>query len=259
MHRVVDRIPVVVQDGLLAVLVIAVSLTELATSDDHDDPRRAAHGDGPARGRRRRAGRAPRPPGAGLAGRRMPRVGLRARPLPRPGPALRCPDRGLLRGGPHLTPHRGGDRRDHPRGHRYRGRRRCRRSPGAPARPRPPRRPGRAGAPRRSRRGSPRRGSGGPAPGGRRRLGLPDRAGGPHQRAPPRRLGPGRRRGALRLGRGGRRGDRRRCGHLRPPPRPTHRVAGLVGMRERASLLGGSLEAGPRQGGGFRVLATLPV
>ena len=34
---------------------------------------------------------------------------------------------------------------------------------------------------------------------------------------------------------------------------------GLVGMRERASLLGGSLEAGPRQGGGFRVLATLPV
>ena len=34
---------------------------------------------------------------------------------------------------------------------------------------------------------------------------------------------------------------------------------GLVGMRERASLLGGSLEAGPRQSGGFRVLATLPV
>jgi signal transduction histidine kinase len=34
---------------------------------------------------------------------------------------------------------------------------------------------------------------------------------------------------------------------------------GLVGMRERAWLLGGSLEAEPRQGGGFRVLATLPV
>ncbi len=34
---------------------------------------------------------------------------------------------------------------------------------------------------------------------------------------------------------------------------------GLVGMRERASLLGGSLEAGPRQEGGFRVLATLPL
>jgi signal transduction histidine kinase len=34
---------------------------------------------------------------------------------------------------------------------------------------------------------------------------------------------------------------------------------GLLGMRERASLLGGTLEAGPRQGGGFRVLATLPV
>jgi signal transduction histidine kinase len=41
------------------------------------------------------------------------------------------------------------------------------------------------------------------------------------------------------------------------PTDPTGR--GLVGMRERASLLGGSLEAGPRQGGGFQVLATLPV
>lgn len=34
---------------------------------------------------------------------------------------------------------------------------------------------------------------------------------------------------------------------------------GLVGMRERASLLGGSFEAGPRLGGGFRVTARLPV
>ena len=38
MHRVVDRIPVVVQDGLLALVVIAVSLTELATSDDTMTP-----------------------------------------------------------------------------------------------------------------------------------------------------------------------------------------------------------------------------
>jgi signal transduction histidine kinase len=34
---------------------------------------------------------------------------------------------------------------------------------------------------------------------------------------------------------------------------------GIVGMRERARSLGGSLEAGPRPGGGFRVQATLPV
>jgi signal transduction histidine kinase len=34
---------------------------------------------------------------------------------------------------------------------------------------------------------------------------------------------------------------------------------GIVGMRERATLLGGSLETGPRPEGGFRVLARLPV
>lgn len=34
---------------------------------------------------------------------------------------------------------------------------------------------------------------------------------------------------------------------------------GLTGMRERASALGGSAEAGPRDGGGFRVTARLPV
>jgi signal transduction histidine kinase len=33
---------------------------------------------------------------------------------------------------------------------------------------------------------------------------------------------------------------------------------GLTGMRERARALGGSLAAGPRPGGGFRVLAKLP-
>ncbi len=34
---------------------------------------------------------------------------------------------------------------------------------------------------------------------------------------------------------------------------------GIPGMRERAAALGGRLEAGPRPGGGFRVLAWLPV
>ena len=34
---------------------------------------------------------------------------------------------------------------------------------------------------------------------------------------------------------------------------------GLIGMRERAELLGGTLEAGPRDGAGWQVRATLPV
>ncbi|MBQ0984101.1 sensor histidine kinase [Streptomyces sp. F63] len=38
-------------------------------------------------------------------------------------------------------------------------------------------------------------------------------------------------------------------------PVPGH---GIVGMRERALLLGGSLDAGPRPGGGFRLAARLP-
>ena len=33
---------------------------------------------------------------------------------------------------------------------------------------------------------------------------------------------------------------------------------GLAGMRERAALLGGTLDAGPTDDGGFAVAATLP-
>ena len=34
---------------------------------------------------------------------------------------------------------------------------------------------------------------------------------------------------------------------------------GIAGMRERAAALGGSLEAGPKPEGGFRVVARLPL
>ena len=39
---------------------------------------------------------------------------------------------------------------------------------------------------------------------------------------------------------------------------PTEAGNGIVGMRERAGALGGSVVAGPRRGGGFRVAAHLP-
>jgi signal transduction histidine kinase len=39
------------------------------------------------------------------------------------------------------------------------------------------------------------------------------------------------------------------------PPQPGN---GVAGMTERARALGGTLDAGPRPGGGFRVLARLP-
>jgi signal transduction histidine kinase len=42
-------------------------------------------------------------------------------------------------------------------------------------------------------------------------------------------------------------------------PGRDHGGHGIAGMRERAALYGGTLEAGPLPGRGFRVAATLPV
>jgi signal transduction histidine kinase len=44
-----------------------------------------------------------------------------------------------------------------------------------------------------------------------------------------------------------------------PPPSGDTEGRGLLGMRERAELLGGHLEVGPRPEGGFRVSASIPV
>jgi signal transduction histidine kinase len=44
------------------------------------------------------------------------------------------------------------------------------------------------------------------------------------------------------------------CGPM-PPNRHGH---GLIGMRERVAMFGGTFTAGPRASGGFRVLARLP-
>ena len=44
-----------------------------------------------------------------------------------------------------------------------------------------------------------------------------------------------------------------------PPISPNGAGHGLIGMRERASLYGGSIRTGSGAGGGFRVLARLPI
>jgi signal transduction histidine kinase len=49
------------------------------------------------------------------------------------------------------------------------------------------------------------------------------------------------------------------AGAARPEPEEGGSGHGLLGMRERVGALGGTLHAGPRYGGGFRVHAILPV
>ncbi len=43
------------------------------------------------------------------------------------------------------------------------------------------------------------------------------------------------------------------------PAAPSASGFGLVGMTERAHLLGGSLDAGPKPASGWRVTATIPL
>jgi signal transduction histidine kinase len=45
----------------------------------------------------------------------------------------------------------------------------------------------------------------------------------------------------------------------RPPSQPQGTGSGIAGMTERAAALGGTLQAGPRPGGGFTVRARLPL
>jgi signal transduction histidine kinase len=57
---------------------------------------------------------------------------------------------------------------------------------------------------------------------------------------------------------------RLRVGNDRPPVPGTHRVPGvaghgIVGMRERVAMLGGTLSAGPTSDGGYLVEAVLPL
>ena len=66
--------------------------------------------------------------------------------------------------------------------------------------------------------------------------------------------GPGRKDG--RHGAGPGRPDGPQAGAVTSPFSTGH---GIIGMRERVAVFGGEFAAGPRDGGGFRVFARLPI
>ena len=173
----------------------------------------------------------------------------RCRPRPRPHVARHRPGRARESLGAHPRHEQAGARRaarDARRAARpgdgeraARARRRASRGSTSSSRPRPRGRP----------RGRRRRVDGDleDVPAARRRVGLPHRAGGAHQRRAPRRAPPAARCASRVAGddldaRGAR---RRRAAHARETPAA---ATASRGMRERVEALGGTFEAGPRAG-----------
>ena len=102
----------------------------------------------------------------------------------------------------------------------------------------------------------------GDLPAGRRAAALPHRAGVADQHAQARRPGATARCGCTApatLVRSRSPTTARRGPQLRRPAQRLPGGNGLIGMRERAHVYGGTLDAGPAPGGGWRVRAALPV